>query len=50
MTKSNNFQQGGYNTKRGVYGMDRRWRASRMEGVAKNKGTRMVRKPKKSKS
>jgi hypothetical protein len=57
MTKSNNFQQGGFSNgggftgdrdlKRGVYSGNRRWNASRMEGAVKNKGNRMVRKSKK---
>jgi hypothetical protein len=46
MSKSKIFGNGNISVKKGVYGMDRRWRASRLGNIAKNRGTRMVRKPK----
>jgi len=49
MTKSKIIKNGQVNPKDGVYGMDRRWRASRLEGAVKNRGTKMVRKPKRAK-
>ncbi|MFH1455229.1 MAG: hypothetical protein ABIF22_02845 [bacterium] len=48
MSKSKIFQNNNSNVKKGVYGLDRRWQASRLGNVAKNRGTRMFRKPKKT--
>jgi hypothetical protein len=46
MSKSKIFRNCNLGVKKGVYGIDRRWRASRLENVNKNMGIRMVRKPK----
>lgn len=48
MSKKNYLQKGAIKTKNGVQSGNRRWTASRLESVVKNRGTKMVRKPKKS--
>ena len=47
MSKKNTIQNGEMNIKGGVFSGNRRWNASRLESSTKNKGNRMVRKPKK---
>ncbi|MFZ2038883.1 MAG: hypothetical protein WAV11_03015 [Minisyncoccia bacterium] len=44
------FKQNQGGVKRSVYDTNRRWQASRLDGSVKNFGTRMVRKPKATKS
>ena len=36
------------NPKKGVFGMDMRWRASRLGNAAKNRGIMNIKKPKKT--
>jgi len=47
-SKSKINQPSGMNPKNGVYGMDMRWRASRLGNIAKNRGTKMIKKMKKT--
>jgi len=48
MAKPKINQPNGFNPKTGVYSMDRRWRASRLDGNVKNKGIMNIKKPKKT--
>lgn len=48
MSKSNNINTGGVKPTRGVFGGDRRWRASRLGNAVKNRGIKNTKKAKKS--